>query len=55
MDSNLRAPFVLTQALAAQVPDPVPDENGEPVAKGVVVNMIDQRVLETDARVHELH
>jgi len=45
MDSNLRAPFVLTQALAAQVPDPVPDENGEPVAKGVVVNMIDQRVL----------
>ena len=35
MDSNLRAPFVLTQALAAQVPEPgYLDENGEPVAKG---------------------
>jgi len=45
LESNLRAPFVLTQALAAQVPDPVPDETGEPVAQGVVVNMIDQRVL----------
>ncbi|WP_324752171.1 SDR family oxidoreductase [Roseovarius sp. Pro17] len=42
--SNLRAPFVLTQALAAQVPDPEIDENGEPVAQGLVVNMIDQRV-----------
>ncbi len=42
--SNLRAPFVLTQALAAQAPDPVPDENGEPVAQGLIVNMIDQRV-----------
>ncbi len=45
MESNLRAPFVLTQALAAQVPEPVADENGEPVAQGLVVNMIDQRVL----------
>ncbi len=44
MESNLRAPFVLTQALAAQIPDPVPDENHEPVAQGLVVNMIDQRV-----------
>ncbi|ETX30920.1 SDR family oxidoreductase [Roseivivax isoporae] len=44
MESNLRAPFVLTQALAAQVPDPSGDENGEPVAQGLVVNMIDQRV-----------
>ncbi len=43
-ESNLRAPFVLTQALAAQVPDPEIDENGEPVAQGLVVNMIDQRV-----------
>lgn len=43
-ESNLRAPFVLTQAMAAQVPDPIPDEAGEPVAQGVVVNMIDQRV-----------
>ena len=44
MESNLRAPFVLTQALAAQVPAPVPDAAGEPVAQGLVVNMIDQRV-----------
>lgn len=44
MESNLRAPFVLTQGLAAQVPEPVPDEMGEPVAQGLVVNMLDQRV-----------
>jgi NAD(P)-dependent dehydrogenase (short-subunit alcohol dehydrogenase family) len=44
MESNLRAPFVLTQELARQVPDPVPDAAGEPVAQGLVVNMIDQRV-----------
>ena len=41
-DSNLRAPFVLTQAFAAQVPDPVFDP--EPRAMGLIVNMIDQRV-----------
>ncbi len=44
MESNLRAPFVLTQALAAQAPDPVPDAQGEPLAQALVVNMIDQRV-----------
>ena len=44
MESNLRAPFVLTQALAADIPDPATDENGEPQAQGLVVNMIDQRV-----------
>ncbi|OAN76570.1 short chain dehydrogenase [Jannaschia sp. EhC01] len=44
MMSNLRAPFVLTQALAAQLPDPVMDEGAEPVAQGLVVNMVDQRV-----------
>jgi NAD(P)-dependent dehydrogenase (short-subunit alcohol dehydrogenase family) len=43
-ESNLRAPFVLTQALAAQVPEPVADAQGEPLAHGLVVNMIDQRV-----------
>lgn len=42
--SNLRAPFVLTQALAAQAPDATLDENGEPVASALVINMIDQRV-----------
>ncbi len=44
LESNLRAPFVLTQALAAQVPQAIADENGEPLAQGLVVNMIDQRV-----------
>ena len=44
VESNLRAPVVLTQALAAQVPAPMADANGEPVAQGLVVNMIDQRV-----------
>lgn len=43
-ESNLRAPFVLIQALASQVPDPARDARGEPVARGLVVNMIDQRV-----------
>jgi NAD(P)-dependent dehydrogenase (short-subunit alcohol dehydrogenase family) len=45
LESNLRAPFVLIQNFAAQVPDPLPDAAGEPVAQGLVVNMIDQRVL----------
>lgn len=44
IESNLRAPFVLTQEIARQVPAPVLDENGEPVAQGLVINMIDQRV-----------
>ena len=44
MESNLRAPLVLTQAFAAQVPDPVTDDRGEPVAQGLVINMLDQRV-----------
>ena len=45
MESNLRAPFVLTQAFAAQAPDVAQDAGGEPVATGLVINMIDQRVL----------
>jgi NAD(P)-dependent dehydrogenase (short-subunit alcohol dehydrogenase family) len=44
MMSNLRAPFVLTQAFAAQCPAPLPDAAGEPLAQGLVVNMIDQKV-----------
>lgn len=44
MQSNLRAPFVLTQAVAAAMPEPSIDQNGEPVARGLVINMIDQRV-----------
>ena len=41
--SNLRAPFVLTQQFAAQVP--AMSTGGEPLATGLVVNMVDQRVL----------
>lgn len=45
MDSNLRAPVMLTQAFAGQAPKAAPDANGEPVAQAVVINIIDQRVL----------
>jgi len=44
MESNLRAPFVLTQAVARQGLEPAIDDSGEPVATGLVVNMIDMRV-----------
>ena len=44
MQSNLRAPFILMQGFAAQMPVAVPDAAGEPVAQGLVVNMIDQRI-----------
>ncbi len=40
--SNLRAPFILMQAFAAQAPDTGTD--GEPLASACIVNMIDQRV-----------
>ena len=44
MESNLRAPFVLTQHLAAHASEPATDENGEPLARALVVNMVDQKV-----------
>ena len=44
MESNLRAPFVLTQQFAAQAPEPENDARGEPVARALVLNMVDQRV-----------
>jgi NAD(P)-dependent dehydrogenase (short-subunit alcohol dehydrogenase family) len=44
LESNLRAPFVLTQGFAAQVPPPLTDAMGEPLAQGLIVNMLDQRV-----------
>ena len=44
MGSNLRAPLVLTQAFAAQAPK-VQLVDGEPTAQGLIINMIDQRVL----------
>ncbi|MGR3292326.1 MAG: SDR family oxidoreductase [Paracoccaceae bacterium] len=42
--SNLRAPFILTQAFARTAADPVQDSAGEMVAQAMVVNMVDQRV-----------
>ena len=44
-ESNLRAPFVLTQSFAAQAPQALTDPNGEPLSQALIVNMIDQRVL----------
>lgn len=44
IESNLRAPYVLTQAFARQAPEAETDENGEPRARCNVVNMVDQRV-----------
>lgn len=44
LESNLRAPFVLTQAFAQQAPPALTDAAGEKRAQSLVVNMIDQRV-----------
>lgn len=44
IDSNLRAPFVLTQEFARQAPPATQQENGEKIANACIVNMIDQRV-----------
>ncbi|PJE31792.1 NAD(P)-dependent dehydrogenase, short-chain alcohol dehydrogenase family [Pseudooceanicola antarcticus] len=44
MEANLRAPFLLTQLFAAQAPAAGTDERGEPLAHGLVVQMLDQRV-----------
>ena len=43
--SNLRAPFFLSQAFAAQAPKAAPGANGEPMAQAMILNMLDQRVL----------
>ena len=43
--SNLHAPFVLTQAFAAQAPQAPTDENDEPLSQCLIINMVDQRVL----------
>jgi NAD(P)-dependent dehydrogenase (short-subunit alcohol dehydrogenase family) len=45
IESNLRAPFVLTQAFAAQAPHALPDDQGEPASQAMILNMVDQRVL----------
>ncbi|WP_299953921.1 SDR family oxidoreductase [uncultured Roseobacter sp.] len=44
MQSNLRAPFLLTQKMAGQGIEATLDEAGEPRATGLIVNMVDQRV-----------
>ena len=44
MESNLRAPFVLTQEFAKQAPKAKVDAMGEPRAQALVINMLDQRV-----------
>ncbi len=45
LESNLRAPFVLTQHFAEQAPEPVIEGQwNEPTAQALVVNMIDMRV-----------
>ena len=44
IESNLRAPMVLTQAFAAQADPAGVDPGGEPIATALVINMIDQRV-----------
>ncbi|MBK6466083.1 MAG: SDR family oxidoreductase [Rhodobacter sp.] len=44
MESNLRAPYVLTQGFARQCPPATADAAGELLAQGLIVNMIDQRV-----------
>jgi NAD(P)-dependent dehydrogenase (short-subunit alcohol dehydrogenase family) len=43
--SNLRAPFLLTQAFARQGLKAIRDDRGEALSTGLIVNMIDQRVL----------
>ncbi|MBL9049034.1 MAG: SDR family oxidoreductase [Tabrizicola sp.] len=44
IESNLRAPYVLTQDFARQCPPATTDDQGEPLAQGLIVNMIDQRI-----------
>ena len=45
LESNLRAPFVLTQHFAEQAPPPeIGGQWDEPTARALVINMIDQRV-----------
>ena len=45
IESNLRAPVVLTQHFAAQAPRASRDRRGEALSQALVVNIADQRVL----------
>ncbi|WP_068108819.1 SDR family oxidoreductase [Tropicimonas marinistellae] len=44
MESNLRAPVVLTQHFAEQAPKAILDHRGEPLSQALVINLLDQRV-----------
>jgi len=44
MESNLRAPVVLSQAFAAQAPRAPRDHRGDPLPQALIVNMLDTRV-----------
>jgi NAD(P)-dependent dehydrogenase (short-subunit alcohol dehydrogenase family) len=44
LESNLRAPVVLTQAFAAQAPRAPRDHEGDPLPQALVVNMVDTQV-----------
>lgn len=44
IESNLRAPVVLTQCFAAQAPRAIRDPRGEALSSALVVNILDQRV-----------
>jgi NAD(P)-dependent dehydrogenase (short-subunit alcohol dehydrogenase family) len=44
LDSNLRAPFILSQNFAAQAPKAMLQSDSEMRAQACIVNMIDQRV-----------
>ncbi len=44
IESNLRAPYVLTQHFAEQAPKAQERENGEKQAQALIINMVDQRV-----------
>ena len=45
MGSNLKAPLFLIREFAKLVPDVIADSNGENIAQGNIVNIVDQRVL----------
>ena len=44
MESNLRAPFVLSQQFANQSPDILYNVKNEPTSQALIVNIVDQRV-----------
>ncbi len=46
VETNLHAPYILSQCFARQLtPDAARDPNGEVIPTGVIINMVDQRVL----------